>query len=153
TSPRARADLRPHLESLEDRMVLSGYQQINLVGYQPGMAHFTDPNLNGWGMTSMPDGSFVVANTFSTALATFYDRSGHVPPQTMSVPVEAQESAFLSAALGVSISTLYGHPTGVVYNPTNDFVITNPATGVSAPATLIFDTIDGTISGWNPVVD
>ena len=39
-------------------LVPSGFQQINLVSYQPGVAHFTDPNLNGWGMTSMPDGSF-----------------------------------------------------------------------------------------------
>jgi uncharacterized protein (TIGR03118 family) len=138
---------------LEDRTVPSGFQQTNLVGYQPGMAHFTDSNLNGWGMTSLPDGSFCVANAFATGLATFYDRSGHVLPQTITVPVEAQESAALSAALGLPISTKYGHPTGVVYNPTNDFVITNPDTGMSAPATLIFDTIDGTISGWNPVVD
>jgi uncharacterized protein (TIGR03118 family) len=134
-------------------MVPSSYQQINLVSYQPGLGHFTDSNLNGWGMTSMPDGAFVVANAFSTGQATFYDRSGHMLPQTITVPVEADESAFLSAALNVDISTVHGHPTGVVYNPTNDFVITNPATGVSAPATLIFDTIDGTISGWNPVVD
>jgi uncharacterized protein (TIGR03118 family) len=134
-------------------MVPSGFQQINLVGNQPGMAHFTDSNLNGWGMTSMPDGSFCVANTFTTGVAAFYDRSGHVLPLTITVPVEAQESAFLSAALNQNISTVYGHPTGVVYNPTNDFVITNPVTHVSAPATLIFDTIDGTISGWNPAVD
>jgi uncharacterized protein (TIGR03118 family) len=153
TSSRHRGGFCPQLESLEDRMVLSGYQQINLVSYQPGLGHFTDSNLNGWGMTSMPDGSFVVSNTFTTGLATFYDRSGHVLPQTITVPVEANESAFLSAALNQNISMVYGHPTGVVYNPTNDFVITNPTTGVSAPATLIFDTIDGTISGWNPAVD
>ncbi len=151
--PRRAATHRPRLEVLEDRTVPSGFQQINLVGYQPGIGHFTDANLNGWGMTSLPDGSFVVANAFTTGLATFYDRSGHVLPQTIAVPVEAQESAYLSAALKVDISTVHGHPTGVVYNPTNDFVITNPDTGVSAPATLIFDTIDGTISGWNPVVD
>lgn len=143
----------PRLEVLEDRTVPSGFQQTNLVGYQHGMAHFTDSNLNAWGMTAMPDGTFCVANTFTTGLATFYDRSGHVLPKTISVPVEAQESAFLSAALGVPLSTQYGHPTGVVYNPTNDSVITNPKTGVSGPARLIFDTIDGTISGWNPAVD
>jgi uncharacterized protein (TIGR03118 family) len=120
--------------------LLSGYQQTNLVGYQPGLAHFTDPNLNGWGMVSMPDGSFVVANAFSTGLATFYDRSGHVLPQTITVPASADQP------FGP-----VGHPTGVVYNPTSDFVITE--NGKSAPARLIFDSIDGTISGWNPAVD
>jgi uncharacterized protein (TIGR03118 family) len=138
--------LVPRFDVLEDRLVPSGFQQINLVGYQPGMGHFTDSNLNGWGMTSMPDGSFAVSNTFSTGLATFYDRSGHVLPQTIIVPESPAGSAFLGLPS-------VGHPTGVVYNPTNDFVITNPDTGVSAPATLIFDSIDGTISGWNPDVD
>jgi uncharacterized protein (TIGR03118 family) len=130
----------PRLEALEDRTVPSGYQQINLVGYLPGMGHFTDPNLNGWGMASMPDGSFCVSNTFSTGLATFYDRSGHVLPQTIAVPASAAEP------FGP-----VGHPTGVVYNPTSDFVIS--ANGKSAPARLLFDLIDGTISGWNPDVD
>ena len=153
TSPRQRASFRPRLEVLEDRCVPSGFQQLDLVGNQPGSAPFTDSNLNGWGMTSMPNGSFVVANTFSTGKATFYDASGHVLPQTITVPVSATGSATLSSALGVNISTQYGHPTGVVYNPTKDFVITNPVTHVSAPATLIFDSIDGTISGWNPRVD
>jgi uncharacterized protein (TIGR03118 family) len=96
-------------------------------------------------MTSMPDGSFCVANTFSTGLATFYDRSGHVLPRTITVPSSAVPTLF-----GAPGSL--GHPTGVVYNPTSDFVITS-ADGKSAPARLIFDTIDGTISGWNPAVD
>jgi uncharacterized protein (TIGR03118 family) len=46
---------------------------------------------------------------------------------------------------------LVSHPTGVVYNPTKNFVIS--ANGKSAPALLIFDSFDGTISGWNPKVD
>jgi uncharacterized protein (TIGR03118 family) len=140
TSPRQRASFRPRPEALEDRSLLSGYQQINLVGYQPGSAHVTDSNLNGWGMTSMPNGSFVVANPFSTGLATFYDRSGRVLPQTITV------SASAAQPFGP-----VGHPTGVVYNPTSDFVISE--NGKSAPARLIFDTLDGTISGWNPYVD
>lgn len=142
--PRRSATHRPRLEVLEDRTVPSGYQQINLAGYQPGLAHFTDPNLNGWGMVGMPDGVFCVANAFTTGLATFYDRSGHVLPQTLTVP----GSAAGSAALGLGPT---GHPTGVVYNPTSDFVISEG--GKSAPARLIFDSIDGTISGWNPAVD
>jgi uncharacterized protein (TIGR03118 family) len=151
--PRRPATHRPRLEVLEDRTVPSGYQQINLTSDQAGVRLFTDSNLNGWGMTSLPNGSFVVANTFSTGLATFFSSSGRVLPMTITVPVEAQESAYLSAALKVDISTQYGHPTGVVYNPTKAFVITNLVTHVSAPATLIFDSIDGTISGWNPIVD
>ncbi len=130
----------PRLEVLEDRTVPSGYQQINLVSYQAGLAPHTDPNLNGWGMTSLPDGSFVVANPFSTGLATFYDPSGHVLPLKISVPASAAQP------FGP-----VGEPTGVVYNPTSDFVISE--NGKSAPARLIFDTLDGTISGWNPAVD
>jgi uncharacterized protein (TIGR03118 family) len=129
---------------LEDRTVPSGFQQINLVGYQSGIGHFTDANLNGWGMTSMPDGSFCVSNTFTTGLATFYDHSGNVLPQTITVPGSAAGSAALGLGPG-------GHPTGVVYNPTSDFVISEG--GKFAPARLIFDSIDGTISGWNPDVD
>jgi uncharacterized protein (TIGR03118 family) len=132
--------VRLELEALEGRWLPSGYQQINLVGYQPGMGHFTDPNLNGWGMVSMPDGSFAVANTFSTGLVTFYDRSGQALPQSITVPASATQP------FGP-----VGHPTGVVYNPTSDFVIS--ANGKSAPARLLFDTIDGTLSGWNPDVD
>jgi uncharacterized protein (TIGR03118 family) len=137
TAPRFRPRVQ---EALEDRCLLSGYQQTNLAGYQPGTAHFTDPNLNGWGMVGMPDGSFCVANPFSTGLATFYDRSGHVLPQAITVPASAAQP------FGP-----VGEPTGVVYNPTSDFVIS--ANGKSAPARLIFDSIDGTISGWNPAVD
>jgi uncharacterized protein (TIGR03118 family) len=131
---------RLQIEVLEDRMVPSGYQQTNLAGYQAGLAHFTDPNLNGWGMVSLPNGSFCVANPFSTGLATFYDRSGHVLPQTITVPASAAQP------FGP-----VGQPAGVVYNPTSGFVIS--AHGKSAPARLIFDSIDGVISGWNPDVD
>jgi uncharacterized protein (TIGR03118 family) len=143
-SARRAATHRPRLEVLEDRTVPSGYQQIDLVGYQPSIGHFTDPNLNGWGMVSMPNGSFCVANAFTTGLATFYDRSGHILPQTITIPGSAAGSAALGLGPG-------GHPTGVVYNPTSDFVISEG--DKSAPARLIFDSIDGTISGWNPDVD
>jgi uncharacterized protein (TIGR03118 family) len=139
TTPRDRASFRPLPEALEDRRLKSGYLQTNLVGYKPGVAHVTDSNLNGWGMASLPNGSFAVANTFTTGLATIYNRSGH-PLQTITVPASASESPG-------SVS----HPTGVVYNSTKNFVIS--ANGKSAPALLIFDSFDGTISGWNPKVD
>ena len=139
TSPRQRTGFCPRVQVLEDRALLSGYQQTNLVGYKPGIARFTDSNLNGWGMASMPDGAFVVANTFTTGLATVYNSSGHAL-RKITVPASASDP-----------SGSVGHPTGVVYNPTKDFVIS--ANGKSAPARLIFDSFDGTISGWNPKVD
>ena len=115
------------------------YIQKNLVGFQKGMARYTDPNLNGWGFAKSPDGSFCVANA-STGVATFYEQSGRAMPQVVTIP------AAPSQPFGP-----VGSPAGVVYNPTSDFVISQ--NGRSAPARFIFDTLDGTISGWNPDVD
>ena len=42
-------------------------------------------------------------------------------------------------------------PTGTVFNPTNDFVVTKGTK--SGKALFIFATEDGTVSGWNPGVD
>jgi hypothetical protein len=112
SSPRQRPGFRSRMEAIEDRCLLSGYQQTNLVGYQSGIARLTDTNLNGWGMASMPNGDFVVANTFTTGLATFYSSSGHVLPQTTTIPGSA--SPAIDQALGIGPG---GHPTGVVYNP------------------------------------
>ena len=106
-----RRSFRPRIDILEDRVVPSGYQQRDLVGYLPGMARHTDPNLNGWGMDYAPSGPFCVANTF-TGVATFYDSSGHVLPREVTIP------AAPSQPLGP-----VGRPEGVVYNPTSDFVI------------------------------
>jgi hypothetical protein len=113
-----------------------GYQQINLTGFQPGIARFTDPNLNGWGMDYTPNGPFAVANT-STGTITFYRANGRPLPTVVTVPPAPGQSVFP-----------VGSPTGLVYNPTSDFVIT--AHGKSAPATFLIDTLDGLICGWNP---
>ena len=118
---------------------LAQYRQQNLAGYQPGMGRFLDPKLNGWGMVNAPDGSFCVANT-ATGVATFYDQSGKPLPLVISIPAEA------SHPFGPG-----GTPTGLVFNPTDDFVISKD--GRSGPAVFIFDSLDGTISGWNPAVD
>jgi uncharacterized protein (TIGR03118 family) len=121
---------RLQVEPLEDRSLLSGYQQHNLVGFQPGMAHYTDPLLNGWGLAFAPDGPFWVADT-ATGVSTVYDHQGKPLPLVVTIPG--------------------GLTTGIVYNPTSDFVISQ--NGKSGPALFIFDSISGIISGWNPAVN
>jgi uncharacterized protein (TIGR03118 family) len=142
---RQAAKQRPHtirleLERLEDRLAPSAaYQQLNLVGYQPGMARYADPNLNGWGLDHAANGPFCVADT-STGVATFYDSQGNTVAPAVTIPAAAIDP------MGAP-----GSPTGVVYNPTSDFVISE--NGRSAPARFLFDTLDGLICGWNPSVD
>ncbi len=136
----ARRRTRLGLERLDARCLLSaGYQQLDLVGYQPGMARYTDPNLNGWGLDFAPNGPFCVANV-STGVATFYDQQGNTVMSPVIIPAAA-----------VDPPGTPGSPTGVVYNPSSDFVISE--NGKSAPAEFIFDTLDGLICGWNPTVD
>jgi uncharacterized protein (TIGR03118 family) len=115
------------------------YLQRNLVGFQPGMGHFTDPNLNGWGLAFAPEGPFCVADT-ATGVATFYSASGKPLSALITIP----------AAPGQPLGPI-GTPTGMAYNPTSEFVISK--NGKSASALFLFDTLDGLICGWNPNVD
>jgi uncharacterized protein (TIGR03118 family) len=116
------------------------YKQVNLVSDLQGMARYTDPNLiDPWGMVLMPDGSSLVANA-RTGLTTSYARDGRPFSFTVNVPPAPSEP------FGP-----VGTPTGLIANRTSQFVISK--NGKSGPALLLFDTLDGTISGWNPDVD
>lgn len=95
-----------------------------------------DPNLiNAWGMAYATGGPFWVSDE-STGKSTVYDSSGTIESLVVSIP----------AAAGAK-----GSPTGIVANSTSGFVITQ--NGISGPASFIFATMDGTISGWNPSVN
>lgn len=140
------------------------YVQSNLVADPGGPpAANIDPHLfNAWGLTicqkerleghagsqesfegSDRDSLFCVASAFSgfvtgTAVATVYTRSGQKIPIEVTVP----------PGLG---GPPFGVPAGIVFNTTSEFVISE--NGKSGPAVLMFATLDGTISGWNPDVD
>ena len=117
------------------------YRQRNLVGDVTGTARHTDPNLkNGWGLAFFPNGPFWVADN-TTGVSTLYDHFGNVLPLVVTVPI-APINPFLGPI---------GTPTGLVTNPTSGFVVY--ANNNSGPALFLFDTEDGTISGWNPNVD
>ncbi len=96
-----------------------------------------DPNLkNAWGLTYFGANPFWVSNEAS-GTSTLYDESGTIIPLVVTIP----------SATG----TGKGSPTGIAANTTTGFVIHQ--NGHSAPAVFIFDTLDGTISGWNSGVN
>jgi uncharacterized protein (TIGR03118 family) len=107
----------------------SPYTQTNLVGDVGGEAAQVDPHLvNAWGLVAGPSTPWwVVDNT--TNLSTLYSGTGAALPLVVTVP---------------------GAPTGIVFNGGSGFVITNGTD--SGPATFIFATESGLISGWNQAV-
>ncbi|HWM71012.1 MAG TPA: TIGR03118 family protein, partial [Steroidobacteraceae bacterium] len=98
-------------------------------------AAHTDVNLqNAWGIAAAPNGVFWIADNNSNE-STAYDGTG------------APRAPVVSIAAGVNGPA---NPTGVVFNRTNDFVITT-ATG-SQPAQYLFAGEGGTINGWAQTV-
>jgi uncharacterized protein (TIGR03118 family) len=105
----------------------------------PGSAA-NDPNLvNGWGLAFFPTSPFWVSDN-GTGLSTLYDHSGTILGLVVTIPPAP------SKPLGPK-----GTPTGIIANPTPGFAVTQK--GHSGAAAFIFDTLDGTISGWSPGVD
>jgi uncharacterized protein (TIGR03118 family) len=116
------------------------YQQTNLVSDLPNIAKFQDPNLvNSWGLVHGPATPWWVADN-GTGVSTLYNGQGVKLALTVTIPAPAGSPAGTTSA-----------PTGVIFNGTSDFVVSGP--GGSGPSRFIFDTEDGTISGWNPTAD
>jgi uncharacterized protein (TIGR03118 family) len=132
------------------------FRQVNLVSDIPGMAMLTDPEVkNPWGIAFGPKKTptpLWVDNQFNPASGsglpadqltkiTLYSGANGVTP-IAKVPLEVQASS----------------PTGIVFNPTSDFVI-NQA-GTDTPARFLFNEIfpdasgtapEGRITGWSNV--
>jgi uncharacterized protein (TIGR03118 family) len=104
------------------------YTQTNLVSDVPGMAANTDPNLkNPWGVSFSATSPFWTSDQV-TGLATLYNAAGTPQGLVVTIPGGAPPSG----------------PTGQVFgNVAGSFLV-----GAS-PATFIFDSLNGTISGWN----
>jgi uncharacterized protein (TIGR03118 family) len=111
------------------------YAQANLVSDIPGVARITDANLvNPWGMSASPSSPLWIADN-GTDVSTLYTGAinGSIPqivPLVVSIPE--------------------GAPTGTVFNPTGDFVVT--VDHKSAPANFIFDSESGRITAWSNTV-
>jgi len=113
------------------------YQQTNLVSDLTGLAQFTDSNLvNFWGLVHGPTTPWWVADN-GTGVSTLYTGQGVKVPLTVTIPVPTGSPAGTTAA-----------PTGVIFNGNGGFNVSE--NGTSFSSVFIFDTEDGTISGWNP---
>jgi uncharacterized protein (TIGR03118 family) len=114
------------------------YVQENLVSdiSQPANADGTtvtiDPNLkNPWGLARSASSPWWVNNE-GTGTSTLYTGAGSITPLVVTVPNA-------EGATGPS------SPTGIIFNGTADFAL-----AANNPASFIFATKNGTISGWGP---
>ncbi len=123
------------------------YKQTNLVSDVPNIAATTDTNCGGaesspclvnpWGIVASTTSPFWISDN-GTGFSTLYTGTGVQIPLVVTIPTPNGGSG-------------PAKPTGIVFNNTTDFVVTDGAN--SAPAAFIFATEDGTISGWSPTVD
>ena len=116
---------------------LAQYSLTNLVSNLPGKTGHTDSNLiNAWGLARGATSPFWLSDNGS-GFSTLYDGSGN--PQSLIVTIPS------ASGNGV------GFPTGIVFNGSSDFVVTQDK--LSGTAVFLFATLDGTISGWSPTVN
>lgn len=108
----------------------NSYQQTNLVSDMAGVANNTDPNLmNPWGISFFPGQPFWIADNKS-GFSTINDATGVAqPPSPVLIPAPPGDASPAT-------------PTGTVINQTDGFKVNG------FPSQFLFDTEDGTISGW-----
>jgi len=110
---------------------LKDFDQVNLVDNngEYGAAHQDTALKNAWGLAWSPTGIAWV-NSQLGHVSALYNSEGVAPRAAVSIPSPAD--------------TIGGNPTGIVFNGTTDFKISN-----GQPARFIFVSLDGVLSGWN----
>ena len=104
------------------------FTQTNLVSNVPNLANTTDPNLkNPWGVSFSETSPFWISNQAS-GNSTLYDGAGNIAPLVVTIPGGGPPSG----------------PSGQVFNSAPGFTLSN-----GNSALFIFDTLNGTIAGWN----
>jgi uncharacterized protein (TIGR03118 family) len=111
----------------------NNYKQTNLVAdtssVTPAPAHVDANLINPWGIAFLPGGPFWISDN-NSGFSTLYDQTGMLQG-TFTIPPPAGSSAAAT-------------PTGIVANLSQTGFIVG-----GQPSLFIFDTEDGTISGWN----
>lgn len=112
-------------------VVPSKYVVTSLVSDLAGAAHQDENLVNAWGLAFNPTGyAFVASNANSTA--SLYDGNGVEKNLVVEIPPGGEGDA---------------NPTGMVYNPTQDFQVTQ--NGVTGASQFIFAGEAGTVAGWS----
>ena len=113
------------------------YLMHNLVSDLPDTADLQDPNLvNPWGIAASATGPFWIGNN-ATGTSTIYTTNGTPSSLVVNIPAPAMPTG--------------GAVSGVISNSTTAFPVTSGST--ARPASFIFCTEDGTISGWSSTVN
>ncbi len=121
------------------------YQQTNLVSDGSIPAAHVDPNLvNAWGIVFNPTAFVWIADN-GTGRSTLYDGAGTPSPSVPGPPLVVQIPS------GNNVYDPPGAPTGIVFNASSDFQVTNGTS--KGPSRFIFATEEGIIAGWAPTVD
>jgi uncharacterized protein (TIGR03118 family) len=107
------------------------FKQVNLVANNneynnPGVDSVL---LNAWGLAFSSTGTAWVSSQ-AGHVSTIYDKDGNIVRPPVSIPSPG--------------GPVGGNPTGVVFNGSGDFVLSN-----GQPARFIFVGVDGILSGWN----
>ena len=117
-----------------DNVPTHNYMQTNLVSDEDDAeyeaARIDATLVNPWGMAVNPNGPIWIASEGS-GMSQVYDKMGSQLIPAVMIPGNNPK--------------LPGHPTGIVFNGTLDFVI--PGTGL--PSKFIYVGIDGVVSAWN----
>jgi uncharacterized protein (TIGR03118 family) len=115
----------------------TAYLATDLVSDQTGVAPLVDTHLvNAGGIAVGPSSPFWVSSERADLSVLYRGDVGSPPSPIVKVPLE--------------VSILGGQPTGVVFNSTQDFVVSFG--GSSGPALFIFASLSGNVTGWQPNV-
>ena len=110
---------------------LKNYDQVNLVANNGnyGAPNIDPLQINAWGLAWSPTGIAWV-NSQAGHVSALYSGEGVAPRKPVNIPSPGGPAT--------------GNPTGIVFNGSADFVISN-----GQPARFLFVNLDGVLSGWN----
>jgi uncharacterized protein (TIGR03118 family) len=119
----------------------SGFQQINMVSDQQGVAPVMDPALvNAWGLSASP-------GTDASPGSPLWVSDNGVDKTTL---YQGTSPTTVSNVRTIDVTS--GAPTGQVFNTDAGGFVIHDAANNSASSLFLFDSENGGIDGWNPNV-